>query len=258
MTTSAGANGGSDGRTPKALQSIQGRLIVSCQAAPEDPMHDPSVISAIAASVVDAGAGGVRIDTPAHIEAVRRRCATTIIGLYKAGSGDVYITPSFEHGRAVADAGADIVALDATARPRPDGSSAADTIARLHEELGLVVMADVSTVDEGLRAAAWGADAVATTLFGETGDGHGFAAPADGSLEGPELDGLAVLASSLDIPVIAEGRIGAPSHAVAAFERGAWSVVVGKAITSPGWVVRQFVTALEGRAAVRPGNTAER
>lgn len=241
-----------------ALRSIRGRLVVSCQAAPNDSMHDPSIISAIAASVVGAGAGGVRVDTPAHIEAVRRRCVTTVIGLYKAGSDAVYITPTFEHARAVAEAGADIVAVDATARPRPDGSSLADTISRLHDDLGVVVMADVSTVDEGMRAAACGADVVATTLFGETGDGRGFAVPEDLPVDGPELDGLATLASSLDVPVIAEGRITAPAHAVAAFERGAWAVVVGKAITSPSWIVRRFVTELTAYGEMRPGDAVER
>lgn len=244
---------------PPALAAIRGRLVVSCQAAPGDPMRDPSVIAAIAASVVAAGAGGVRVDSPEHIAAVRRRCTTTVIGLYKAGSDDVYITPTLEHARAVAEAGADLVALDATTRPRPDGASLADTIARLHGELGVAVMADVSTVDEGLRAAAAGADVVSTTLFGETADGaHGFGIGADGAVEGPELDGLAVLASSLDVPVIAEGRIATPAHAVAAFERGAWALVVGKAITSPSWIVRQFVTALDARAGVQPGDVIER
>lgn len=246
-------------RPASALASIRGRLVVSCQAAPADPMHDPSVIAAIAASVVAAGAGGVRIDTPEHIEAVRRRCATTVIGLYKAGSDDVYITPTFEHARAVAEAGADIVALDATARPRPDGSTLAQTIARLHGELGVPVMADVSTVDEGIRAAAAGADVVSTTLFGELGDGaHGFGERPNGSGEGPELDGLAELASSVDVPVIAEGRIAAPAHAVAAFERGAWAVVVGKAISSPSWIVKQFVSALDVRSGFQPGDVVER
>jgi N-acylglucosamine-6-phosphate 2-epimerase len=240
------------------LAAIRGRLVVSCQATAEDPMHDSSTISAIAASVVEAGAAGVRIDTPEHIAAVRRRCTTTVIGLFKAGSSDVYITPTFEHASAVAKAGADIVAVDATSRARPDGSSLADTITRLHEEHGVAVMADVSTVEEGLRAASWGADVVATTLFGETGNGHGFGARPDGAMEGPELDGLAALASALDVPVIAEGRIAVPSHAVAAFDRGAWAVVVGKAITSPSWIVRQFVMELGARAAGRPGDTVER
>lgn len=242
-----------------ALASIRGRLVVSCQAAPDDPMRDPSVIAAVAASAVAAGAAGVRIDTPEHIAAVRRRCATTVIGLYKAGSDDVYITPTFDHARAVAEAGADIVALDATARPRPDGATLAQTIARLHGELGVTVMADVSTVEEGIRAAAAGADVVSTTLFGELGDGsHGFGERPDGSVDGPELDGLAVLAASVDVPVIAEGRIAAPAHAVAAFQRGAWAVVVGKAISSPSWIVRQFVTALDARAEMPPGNVVER
>lgn len=241
-----------------ALLAIRGRLVVSCQAAPDDPLHDPAVIAAIAASVVAAGAGGVRIDTPEHIEAVRRRCATTVIGLHKAASGDVYITPTFGHARAVVEAGADIVALDATARRRPDGSSLRATIARLHDELGATVMADVSTVEEGVQAAAHGADAVSTTLFGETGDGARGFGPRSGEPAGPDLDGLAALASVLDVPVLAEGRIAAPAHAVAAFERGAWAVVVGKAITSPSWIVSQFVAQLDGRTAARPGEAAGR
>jgi N-acylglucosamine-6-phosphate 2-epimerase len=212
-------------------------------------MRSAQVIARIAASVVAAGAGGVRIDSPEHIAAVKQAVDTPLIGLWKADSDAVYITPTLAHARAVVEAGADIVAVDGTGRPRPDGRDLAQVVRLLHAELGAVVLADIGTVAEGMAAAACGADAVATTLAGLTGG----AGRADGpAADGPDLEVVATLAASLDVPVIAEGGIATPSQARAALDAGAWCVVIGKAITSPGWITQRFVEAvshLDGKSA---------
>jgi N-acylglucosamine-6-phosphate 2-epimerase len=235
-----------------ALASVQHRVVVSCQAPPGNPMRSALVIARIAASVVAAGAGGVRIDSPEHITAVKEAVDTPVIGLWKAGSDGVYITPTLQHARAVAEAGADIIAVDGTSRPRPDGRDLAHVIRCLHAEFAAVVLADVATVAEGLAAAACGADAVATTLAGLSGTGHA---------DGPDLEVVATLAASLDVPVIAEGGISTPGEARAALDAGAWCVVIGRAITSPGWITARFVEAVsrrDGRSATLAGEHAGR
>jgi N-acylglucosamine-6-phosphate 2-epimerase len=156
-----------------------------------------------------------------------------IIGLWKDGTDGPYITPTLEHALAVSAAGADIVAIDGTLRPRPDGRLLADVIAAIHTEAGRLVMADVSTIEEGEAAQAAGADLVATTLAGYT--------PYTRRDDGPDLDLVHDLASRLWIPVVAEGRIGTPDQARQAIERGAWAVVVGTAITDPAAIASLFV-----------------
>src|SRR3712207_6380781 len=120
-----------------AIESLRHGLIVSCQAPLDSPLHQPRIIAAMAQAAVTNGAIGVRIDTPAHIVAVREKVKTPIIGLWKQVTPgyDVYITPQFHHAVAVAEAGADIIAIDATMRNRPGGEIMAKIIARIHEEL---------------------------------------------------------------------------------------------------------------------------
>ncbi|MEV6964392.1 N-acetylmannosamine-6-phosphate 2-epimerase [Hamadaea sp. NPDC051192] len=218
------------------LAAIRGGLVVSCQAPPGDPLRDPEVLARMAASVVRAGAIGVRVNGVEVVRRTRALVTTPVIGLWKDGDEGVYITPTARHALDVAAAGADIVAVDATARPRPDGRTLADTVAAIHQQTKALVLADVSTVDEGAAAVDAGADAVATTLSGYTGPG---APPA-----GPDLELVAALAGKLGVPVIAEGRIHSPEQARAALDAGAWAVVVGTAITSPAWLTGQYRAAL--------------
>jgi N-acylglucosamine-6-phosphate 2-epimerase len=220
----------------EVLGLLRGRLVVSCQAYEGEPLHGPQFMSAMARSVVLGGAAGVRINGPADVAAVRAAVPVPLIGLWKDGSGDVYITPTLDHALTVARAGADIVALDATARPRPDGLGLAETIARVHEA-GALVMADVSTMEEGLAAAESGADCVSTTLSGYTTDSP--------QVDGPDLDLVATLAGKLDVPLFAEGRIGTPADATRALELGAHAVVVGGAITRPADITRRFARVLK-------------
>ena len=227
------------------LARLRGHLIVSCQASPESPLHRPEFIAALALCAERGGAGGVRIDGPADIAAVRGAVTVPIIGIHKIrGSSPVYITPTLEAARAVADAGAHIVAVQATRERETAEAPLRDLIARIHDEYGLPVMADVSTLEEGLAAAAAGADLVATTLAGYT--------PHSRHLPGPDLDLVRDLAGQSPVPVVAEGRITTPEEAHAARRAGAWAVVVGRAITSPEEITRRFARALadaDARAA---------
>jgi len=214
-------------------------LIVSCQAPVNSPLHDPYVIAAMAQAAVNNGAVAVRIDTPSHIQAVREKVQVPIIGLWKqviTGS-DVYITPQFHHAVAVAEAGADIIAIDATTRNRPGDEKLADIITLIHDQLNKPVMADVDTYEAAQLAVNAGADIVGTTLFGYTAQTKNFSPP------GWEL--LTQIIENLDTFVICEGGISSPEMARKALDLGANAVVVGGAITGIDLLVKAYNSALE-------------
>ena len=143
-------------------------LIVSVQAPLGSPMRDPDVIASMAEASLRNGAIGVRLESPEHIGAVRRRCPEAlIIGLWKCTfpNSSVYITPGWREIQAVWSAGADVIALDATERVRPEGQLLADLVQRARQELRATLMADVDSVQNGLNAAALGCDWIGTTLY---------------------------------------------------------------------------------------------
>ena len=203
-------------------------LIVSVQAPCGSPMRDPDVIASMAEASLRNGAVGVRLESPEHIGAVRRRCPEAlIIGLWKCTFPDssVYITPGWSEIQAVWSAGADVIALDATERVRPAGQSLADLIQRARQELMAPLMADVDSVQNGLTAAALGCDWIGTTLYGYT------ETTSDRTPPGLEL--LPDLRRALEpsVRLICEGGIASPGAAQAALNAGADNVVVGTAIT---------------------------
>jgi len=214
-------------------------LIVSCQAPVNSPLHDPYIIAAMAKAAVNNGAVAVRIDTPSHIQAVREKVQVPIIGLWKqviTGS-DVYITPQFHHAVAVAEAGADIIAIDATTRNRPGDEKLADIITLIHDQLNKPVMADVDTYEAAQLAVNAGADIVGTTLFGYTAQTKNFSPP------GWEL--LTQIIENLNTFVICEGGISSPQMARKALDLGANAVVVGGAITGIDLLVKAYISTLE-------------
>lgn len=221
------------------VQRLQKGLIVSCQAPAESPMHHPVVIAAMAQAAINQGAVGVRLDTPAHVQAVRHQTDAPIIGLWKQQipGFEVYITPQFCHAQAIAQAGADIIAIDATLRDRPDGETVASLIARIHDELGKPVMADVDTLEAAIAAAQAGADIVGTTLYGYT------AATQHQTPPGFEL--LRQMINAIDVPIICEGGIASPPMARQAMAFGAYAVVVGTAITGVDLQVKAYRLALQ-------------
>ncbi|WP_406079394.1 N-acetylmannosamine-6-phosphate 2-epimerase [Micromonospora sp. NBC_00858] len=218
------------------IAQLRHRLVVSCQAYPGEPMRDPDTMRRVALAAVQGGAAGIRAQGLADIAAIRDAVDLPLIGLWKDGDDDVFITPTLYHALAVARAGAHIVALDGTARPRPDGRSLTETVAAVHEQTGAMVMADCSTLDEGIAAAAAGADLVGTTLAGYTSY--------TSKQPGPALDLVAQLVTAIDVPVIAEGRIHTPAQAAQALRAGAWAVVVGTAITHPTTITGWFASAM--------------
>lgn len=216
-------------------------LIVSVQAPEGSPLRDPTVIAAMAEASLRNGATGVRLESPEHIGAVRRRCPEAlIIGLWKrsiAGSS-VYITPRWEEIRAVWGAGANVVAIDATDRPRPGDDNLETLVERAGAELGAPLMADVDTLENGLRAAALGCLWVGTTLFGYTEVTRQRRPPA-WELLTPLRERLPAVTG-----LICEGGITTTAQARQALKQGADAVVVGTAITGVDLQVAAYVDAL--------------
>lgn len=216
------------------LDRLSGGLIVSCQT--RAPLSGPEFMGPMAEAAVLAGAVGIRANGAADVAAIRQRVDVPIIGINKQRieGYSVYITPTVESALAVVDAGAEIVALDGSPAPRPGGVTLRDLIAAVHAR-GALVMADISTLDEGIGAAQAGADIVASTLSGYT--------PYSPQLAGPDLELIEALRRETGRPVIAEGRYYKPEEVAAAFERGAHAVVVGRAITEPQLITGWFAAA---------------
>ena len=225
------------------LDALPKGLIVSVQAPQGSPMRDPEVIAAMAEASLRNGALGVRLESPEHIGAVRRRCpAAVIIGLWKCvyPESSVYITPGWHEIEAVWRAGADVIALDATDRTRPGSEDLAALIRRAKTELSAPLMADVDSVDNGLRAASLGCDWVGTTLYGYT--------EATANQRPPGLQLLPELRRQLpsSVRLIAEGGIASPTAAGDAIAAGADNVVVGTAITGVDLQVTAYCRHLSG------------
>lgn len=224
------------------IKSLKNGLIVSIQVTDErgyrdilNPAQGPAVAAAFAIAVVNGGAKGIRADGPLDIAAIRRVVNVPIIGLYKIDvpGYEVRITPTFESAREIVEAGADIVALDATKRPRPGNLSVRELIGKIRKELDVPVLADISTFEEGVEAAEAGADLVSTTLSGYTS--YTLNRPK------PDLDLVAKLAKELSVPVIAEGHYDTPELARKALELGAYAVVVGNMIVNVRRITKRFV-----------------
>lgn len=222
----------------KVIESLRGRLVVSCQAYPGEPMRDPRTMAQLAQSVARGGAAGIRAQGLDDLQLIREQVDLPLIGLWKDGGGPVYITPTLEHALAVAGTGADVVAIDGTAQERPDGRTVTETISQLHRQADSLVMADCSTFEEGVAAAGAGADLVGTTLAGYT--------PYTTKTDGPDLALVERLAAALDVPVVCEGRVHTPAQARAAIDAGAFTVVVGTAITHPTTISGWFAHAVGG------------
>ncbi|MBT9330950.1 N-acetylmannosamine-6-phosphate 2-epimerase [Paracidobacterium acidisoli] len=217
--------------------ALRGRLIVSCQAPPDDPLDDTGTLARLAVSALRGGAAGLRANGAEAIHVFRQKTDLPILGILKRYQhGEMCITPDFTSAQAISDAGSDVIALDCTIA-RPSFAEPWPTlITRIHRELRKPVLADIATFDEAVAAAQAGADAVATTLRGFT--------PQTASVHSVDWPLLDRLVQSLSVPVIVEGHIALPEEVRRAIDAGAFSVVVGSAITRPESITARFVKAL--------------
>lgn len=218
------------------IESLKGKLVVSAQAYPGEPMRHPETMAQVALAAERGGAAAIRCQGLADISAIKGQVKVPVIGIWKEGDEGVYITPTLRHARACMMAGADTVAIDATRRPRPDGLTYAETVAALHAEGG-IVMADCGSIDDARMAVESGSDIISTTLSGYTGERE--------KTVGPDFELLSQMVSEFpDVPVLCEGRIRSPQDAADAMKAGAYAVVVGTAITHPTTITTWFNSAV--------------
>lgn len=217
---------------------LKNKIVISSQAMPGEPFYDEKCMTAMMQSVINGGAAALRVAGARDVR-IAKNFGVPVIGLTKPDKLPenwkevVYITPGVKEVDELIEADADIIALDATSRPRPDGSSLKELIDRIHSAKKLV-MADISTLKEGVDAASLGADIVSTTLAGYTLE-SGVAG------ENPDFDLLENLVKAVNVPVFLEGRVWTPQEVKKAFELGAHSVVIGSAVTRPHLIVKRFI-----------------
>lgn len=224
------------------VKQLKGGLIVSCQALEDEPLYGSEIMAKMAYAAKLGGAVGIRANYAQDIKAIKEVVDLPVIGLIKRkyDGCPVYITPTIREVKDVVEAGADIVAIDATKSLKPDGKTTAEFIRDIRKTFDIVILADVSTYEEGMEAEKAGADMVSTTLSGYT--------PYSPKLEGPDFELVKRLAKDLRIPLIAEGRYWTPEEVVKALDLGAHAVVVGTAITRPKDITARFVRAIKLRS----------
>ncbi|MCO5222827.1 MAG: N-acetylmannosamine-6-phosphate 2-epimerase [Thermomicrobiales bacterium] len=223
---------------PATLERLRGGLVVSCQAREGNPLHGPVFMAAMAAAAVAGGAVGIRADGVADISAIRQAIGPDVpimgISKLKLPDGSLFITPTGESAAEIVAAGANLVALEATTRPRPGGQTLAAVVDAIHAA-GALAMADCGTLDDARQAVEGGVDAVGTTMSGYVGG------PKQAE---PDFELIERMAAELPVPVFAEGRLWTREDARKALDLGAAFVVVGTAITNPQAITERFVAAL--------------
>lgn len=222
------------------IKKIEKTVIVSVQAMPYEPLYLEKCMVAMMKSVLNGGAGALRLAGVRDVTNAKRLFQVPVIGITKPEripanyKEIVYITPTIKDVIDLVKAGADIIAFDGTQRKRPNNEKIEDLIKYIHIR-NRIAMADISTVEEGIKAAEAGADILSTTLAGYTLES------ANSPAKEPDFELLEQLVKSTNIPVILEGRIWNPQQVDRAFELGAHAVVIGSAITRPQLITRKFV-----------------
>lgn len=221
------------------MQALKNGLIVSCQALEHEPLYGDNIMARMALAAQQGGAVGIRANTAVDIKSIKSLVELPLIGLWKQdyAESEVYITPTFREVEAVIQAGAEIVAMDATKRIRPSGESLEMIIKRVRAQYNCLLMADISTLEEGIYAESLGFDMVSTTLSGYTSYST--------QSNEPDFQLLAELVVKLSIPVLAEGKVHSPDQVVRCFELGAYAVVVGGAITRPQAITERYVKRIK-------------
>lgn len=222
----------------KRLEELKGKLIVSCQALPDEPLHSSFIMGRMAYAAYVGGASGIRANTVVDIQEIKKNVNLPIIGIIKKQYGDnqVYITPTMTEIDELVAEGVDIIAIDGTKRERPDGRTLEDLMKEARQKYpNQLFMADISSVEEAITAQKVGFDIVGTTLVGYT----------EYTAGNNPVEELAKVVKAVTVPVIGEGNLDTPEKARKALEVGAYAVVVGGAITRPQQITKKFVTEMK-------------
>ncbi|CCJ85917.1 N-acetylmannosamine-6-phosphate 2-epimerase [Cronobacter dublinensis] len=223
------------------LEQIKGKLVVSCQALENEPLHSPFIMGRMALAAAQGGAAGIRANSVADIAAIKQQVTLPVIGIIKRDypGSEVFITATMREVTELMRAAPEMIALDATARARPDGETLEQLVRRIRRDFPeVLLMADISDVDEAVAADALGFDCVGTTLYGYTAPTRGHRLPEN------DFALLKDVLAAVALPVIAEGNVDTPERAARCLSLGAHAVVVGGAITRPQQITRRFTDAL--------------
>ncbi|GAA0178936.1 N-acetylmannosamine-6-phosphate 2-epimerase [Clostridium sediminicola] len=225
----------------KLIESMKDGLIVSCQAKKDDPIYLPGIVVKMAESAVWGGACCIRANTPEDIKSINEAVELPIIGLWKIHSENspVFITPTMEAVRAVIEAGADIIAVDATDRYNAQGKKAFTIIEEIKKEFpDILILADIRNAEEAVNALKLGAHIVAPTLYRFNDNPK--------SIDSPDFEMLAKIIRECEGLgyVFMEGKINTPEEAVESIYLGAHAVVVGSAITRPHLTTLRYTRKL--------------
>lgn len=220
------------------FSTIHNDLIVSCQALEHEPLHGSEIMAKMAQAAKEGGAKAIRSNSAVDVAAIKRQTGLPIIGLVKRDYPDseIYITATLKEVKELLAVEADVIALDATYRKRPNGETLKDLVTYIHEQSNTLVMADIANIRDAEYAIECGVDMVSTTLSGYTNDSP--------NQHDPDFELVEQLSKLLPVPVIAEGRIQTPEQARKMLELGAWSIVVGGAITRPQLITKAFAEGI--------------
>lgn len=224
------------------IESIKGKLIVSCQALPHEPLHSSFIMGRMALAAKEGGAHGIRANTKEDIQEIHTQVDLPVIGIVKRDYEDskVYITPTMKEIDELMEVGVEIIALDATINTRPGGKTLIEFYKEIREKYpDQLLMADCSTVEEMLYADELGFDFIGTTLVGYTEQSKGL------KIEHNDFEIIREVLAKAKHPVIAEGNINTPEKVKRVIELGAYSVVVGSIITRPQLITKSFADVLE-------------
>ena len=224
------------------VENLKGKLIVSCQALPHEPLHSSFIMGRMALAAKQGGAFGIRANTKEDIKEIQSVVDLPVIGIVKRDYTDskVYITPTMKENEELMEVKPEIIALDATIAARPGGLTLDEFFHQIKAKYpDQLLMADCSTVEEALHADELGFDFIGTTMVGYTEQSQGL------RIEENDFEILREIVAKAKHRVIAEGNINTPEKAKRVIELGAFSVVVGSIITRPQLITKSFAEALD-------------
>ncbi len=222
------------------LKALKGEIVISCQALPEEPLHSAYIMGRMAYAAMLAGAKGIRANTVVDIKEIKNTVDLPIIGIIKKVYGDnpVFITPTMEEIDALVEEGVEIIALDATRRVRPDGTTIEEAFPKIREKYpNQMFMADCSSFEDAKLACELGFDCLGSTLAGYTEETKGTVLP--------DFSMIEKMVTELDQPVIAEGGISTPEELKQVMDLNVHAAVVGSAITRPLEIAKRFISAVK-------------